>query len=74
MPGSAETWRVRLLLTATPVPQGECRQAVAGHALWLMGRLHEDHQTEDAGLWPLIRQRQPAAARLLEVIGDGTPG
>jgi hypothetical protein len=53
--------RVRLMLTATPVPQGERRQAVADQVVWLMDRLHDHHHTEDAGLWPLIRQRNPAA-------------
>jgi Hemerythrin HHE cation binding domain len=32
-----------------------------------MDRLH-DHHTEDAGLWPLIRQRNPAAAGLPEAM------
>jgi hypothetical protein len=65
--------RVRLVLTATPVPQGGRRQAVADQAVadqvvWLMDRLHEHHQTEDAGLWPLVRRRNPAAAGLLEAM------
>ena len=60
--------RVRLVLTAAPVPQGERRQAVADQVVWLMNRLHEHHHTEDAGLWPLIRRRNPAAAGLLEAM------
>ena len=60
--------RVRLMLTATPVPQGERRQAVADQVVWLMDRLHDHHHTEDAGLWPLPRQRNPAAAGLLEAM------
>ena len=58
--------RVRLVLTAARVPQGERKQAVADQVEWLTDRLHEHHHTEDAGLWPLIRQRNPAAAGLLE--------
>ena len=57
--------RVRLVLTATPAPQGARRQAVAEQICWLMQRLHEHHQTEDEGLWPLVRQHNPAAAGLL---------
>jgi len=34
----------------------------------LVNRLHEHHHTEDAGLWPLIRRRNPAAAGLLEAM------
>ena len=36
--------------------------------MWLMDRLHEHHQAEDDRLWPLIRQRNPAGARLLEAM------
>lgn len=60
--------RVRLVLTVTPVPQGARKQAVAEQISWLMQRLHEHHQTEDEGLWPLVRQHNPAAAGLLEVM------
>ncbi len=42
--------RVRLVLTAAPAPQGGRRQAVAAQMVWLMHRLHEHHQTEDARL------------------------
>jgi hypothetical protein len=31
--------RVRLMLTATPVPQGERRQAVADQVVWLLAQL-----------------------------------
>ena len=54
------------MLTATPVPQGGRRQAVADQVVWLTHSLHTHHQTEDAGLWPLVRRRNPAAAGLLE--------
>lgn len=59
--------RVRLTLTAAPPPQGDRRQAPAAQVGWLMDRLHE-HHTEDAGLCPLIRQRNPAAASLPETM------
>jgi len=60
--------RVRLLLTTEPAPQGDRRQAIADQVLWLMDRLHEHHHTEDEGLWPLVRHRNPAAAGLLEAM------
>jgi len=60
--------RVRLTLTAAPAPQGDRRQAVAAQIIWLMDRLHAHHQTEDDGLWPLIRRRNPGAAGLLEAM------
>jgi Hemerythrin HHE cation binding domain len=62
---SRDLARVRLVLTAAPAPQGSRRQAVADQVLWLMEMLHEHHQTEDDGLWPLIRRHNPAAAPLL---------
>jgi iron-sulfur cluster repair protein YtfE (RIC family) len=60
--------RVRLVLTATPVSRGARRQAVADQVSWLMQRLHEHHQTEDEGLWPLVRRHNPAAAGLLQAM------
>ena len=60
--------RVRLVLTTTPVPQGSRRQAVAGQVLWLTEMLYAHHESEDAGLWPFIRQRNPAAAELLDAM------
>jgi hypothetical protein len=60
--------RVRQVLTATPAPQGGRRQAVADQTLWLMQALHAHHRAEDSGLWPLVRQRNPAAAQLLDAM------
>jgi hypothetical protein len=60
--------RVRLGLTATPAPQGGRRRAVADQVLWLMEALHAHHSAEDSGLWPLVRQRDPAAAQLLDAM------
>jgi hypothetical protein len=60
--------RVRQVLTATPVPQGRHRPAVADQVLWLMQALHAHHTAEDSGLWPLVRQRNPAAKQLLDAM------
>ena len=57
--------RVRLVLTAMPVPQGGRRRAVADQVLPLMQVLHAHHTAEDSGLWPLVRQRNPAGKQLL---------
>ena len=48
-----------------PVPQGGRRQAVADQVLPLMQVLHAHHTAEDSGLWPLVRQRNPAGKQLL---------
>ena len=53
--------RLRVMLTAAPAPGGGRRKALAGQVLWLMEMLHSHHQGEDDGLWPLVRERDPAA-------------
>jgi hemerythrin HHE cation binding domain-containing protein len=58
--------RTRMVLDANPHPEGPRRQALADHLLWMMRFLHMHHSGEDAGLWPLIRERNPAAAALLD--------
>lgn len=58
--------RTRSVLTATPFPQGRQRAALGGHVTWMIDFLHAHHTGEDEGLWPLVRQRNPAAAELLD--------
>jgi len=58
--------RTRMVLEARPHPDGPRRQAIADHVLWMMHFLHMHHGGEDAGLWPLIRERNPAAHALLD--------
>ena len=58
--------RLRVMLTAAPAPGGGQRKALAGQVLWLMEMLHTHHQGEDDGLWPLVRERDPAADGLLD--------
>jgi hypothetical protein len=48
-------------LTAEPYPQGRQRQALGEHVVWMMEFLHAHHTGEDEGLWPLVRQQNPAA-------------
>ena len=40
--------------------------ALGEHVIWMLDFLHAHHSGEDAGLWPLVRQRNPAAAELLD--------
>ena len=40
--------------------------ALGRHVLWMLDFLHAHHSSEDAGLWPLVRRRNPAAAELLD--------
>lgn len=57
--------RVREVLRQAPVPVGRQRVALGRHVLWMLDFLHAHHSGEDAGLWPLVLQRNPAAAGLL---------
>ena len=58
--------RVRHAVTAEPLPRGAQARALGEHVVWLMDFLHAHHRGEDGGLWPLVRDRNPAAAALLD--------
>lgn len=58
--------RVRGVLDGAPRPVGGQRRAIADHVVWMMSFLHAHHTSEDAGLWPLVRQRDPDAIGLLD--------
>lgn len=58
--------RARTVLTEAPYPDDHQRVAVAEHLLWLMTWLHEHHESEDEGLYPVVRRQNPAAAELLD--------
>jgi hypothetical protein len=58
--------RTRAALTAEPYPQGRQRRALGEHVVWMMEFLHAHHTSEDEGLWPLVRRRNPAAGALLD--------
>lgn len=58
--------RVRQAVTSSPLPHGRQRQAIGDHVVWLMDFLHDHHVSEDEGLWPVVRERNPAAAELLD--------
>ena len=42
------------------------RVALADHIVWMMDFLHHHHSTEDRGLWPLVRMKNPDARDLLD--------
>ena len=58
--------RVREAVTTDPIPQPVQRRALGEHVVWLMDFLHAHHESEDRGLWPLVRARNPAAGALLD--------
>ncbi|NYJ05777.1 hemerythrin domain-containing protein [Petropleomorpha daqingensis] len=58
--------RARDVLGAAPPPEGGQRRALGAHVQWLMQFLHGHHTGEDDGLWPLVRDRNPAAGPLLD--------
>jgi hypothetical protein len=58
--------RARQVLTVEPRPHGRQRRALGEHIVWMMAFLHAHHSSEDLGLWPLVRERNPAAGPLLD--------
>jgi hypothetical protein len=55
-------------LSTAPFPRGEQRVAIGEHVAWMMGFLHAHHAGEDAGLWPLVRERDPSLVPLLDAM------
>ncbi len=55
-------------LSTAPYPEGAQRRAIGGHMSWMMQFLHAHHEGEDAGLWPLVRTRNPRAVPLLDAM------
>lgn len=58
--------RAITVLSTDPAPNTRRRRALADHITWMMTSLHRHHHGEDEGLWPLIRERNPTAAALLD--------
>lgn len=58
--------RVHDVLVTAPAPHGRQRVSLGSHVSWMLDFLHAHHSSEDAGLWPLVRRRNPAAAPLLD--------
>jgi len=58
--------RLRVSLSSSQHPSDAQRAALGNHVVWMMDFLHDHHHGEDAGLWPLVRDRNPDAAELLD--------
>ncbi|MGV9743957.1 hemerythrin domain-containing protein [Rhodococcus zopfii] len=62
--------RTRLVLVSESPPDERRRRELADHIVWMMRALHLHHTAEDAGLWPLIRARNPSASALLDEMAN----
>jgi hemerythrin-like domain-containing protein len=60
--------RAQGVLEGNPPPQPEQLHAIAKHLKWMMSFLHAHHRSEDEGLYPLVRERDLAAAELLDAM------
>ena len=60
--------RAQSALTQWPYPDPSQRAAIAKHLTWMMEFLHRHHHIEDDGLYPLARERVPAATRILDAM------
>ncbi len=52
--------RISIALASAPAAH-ERQEALAEHLAWMMSFLHVHHSNEDEKLWPLVRERRPAA-------------
>lgn len=50
-------------------PDDRRQEAIAAHLRWMMAFLEAHHRSEDAGLYPFVRERDPAAGPLLDDMG-----
>jgi hypothetical protein len=58
--------RAQAALTGEPEPDDRQRAAIAEHLRWVIDFLESHHRSEDEGLYPVVRAREPAAAELLD--------
>ena len=63
--------RARATLARIPLPDDRQRVALAGHLTWMMAFLESHHRSEDLGLYPVVRERDPGAAALLDDMATG---
>lgn len=61
--------RTRKALERVPPPGDRQRRAIASHLAWMMAFLEAHHRSEDVGLYPVVRQRDPAAGAVLDEMG-----
>lgn len=62
--------RARDVLTHDPAPDDRQIRAIAGHLAWMMEFLEAHHRSEDDGLYPLVLERDPSAASLLDEMAN----
>ena len=55
-------------LTKTPSPASRQLRAIADHLTWMMQFIRAHHYSEDHGLYPLVRDRDPASSELLDTM------
>jgi hemerythrin-like domain-containing protein len=60
--------RAQAALTSTPPPSPQQQHAIGRHVTWMMSFLRAHHRSEDEGLYPVVRERDPAAAELLDAM------
>lgn len=58
--------RARTTLAGVPRPDARQVAAIYGHLRWMTAFLEAHHRSEDTGLYPLVRRREPSAAALLD--------
>ncbi len=63
--------RAQLALTGSPSPSLLQKDAIGRHLMWMMDFLRAHHHSEDEGLYPLVRQRDPRANQMLDTMNAG---
>ncbi len=58
--------RARDVVGSEPAPPDRQREALGAHITWMMRLLHNHHSSEDLGLWPAVRAKNPGAGALLD--------
>jgi len=62
--------RATTALEATPPPSDRQRTAIAAHLGWMTTFLRAHHESEDEGLYPVVRERRPDAADIFDQMDD----
>jgi hemerythrin-like domain-containing protein/uncharacterized protein YndB with AHSA1/START domain len=60
--------RAARALGGSEPPGDRQRRAIARHLRWMMAFLHAHHRFEDEALYPVVRERRPDAAELLDTM------
>ncbi len=58
--------RAHTVLTREPLSDERQLAAISDHLAWMMTFLDAHHRSEDVGLYPLVRERDPGAAAVLD--------